>query len=62
MATFLGKTTLRYVPKMDSIHGLIDYDSYLEGVWYKNCIRKSEVFHQNKLIKTIEIGGLFKHF
>ncbi|TDU43648.1 uncharacterized protein YodC (DUF2158 family) [Gelidibacter sediminis] len=51
---------LKYVPKKDVILGLVDYDTYLECVWYKNGERKSEVFHQNKLIKTIETGGLFK--
>ena len=28
--------------------------------WYKNGERKSEVFHQNKLIKLVETGGLYK--
>lgn len=53
---------LKYVTKKDSILGLEDCDSYLECVWYKDGERKSEVFHQNKLIKTIETGGLFKTF
>ncbi len=53
---------LKYVSKKDSILGLINYDSYLECVWYKNGERKTEVFHQNKLIKTVKTGGLFKTF
>ncbi|AUC77094.1 YodC family protein [Olleya sp. Bg11-27] len=53
---------LKYVPKKDLIFGLVDYDSYLECVWYKNGERHLKVFHQNKLIKTIETGGLFKTF
>tara|TARA_R110002049_G_scaffold198043_1_gene368034 strand:- start:4304 stop:4564 length:261 start_codon:yes stop_codon:yes gene_type:complete len=53
---------LKYVSKKDSIFGLVDNDSYLECVWYKSGERKSEVFHQNKLIKLIETGGLFKTF
>ncbi|SFW47683.1 hypothetical protein [Cellulophaga fucicola] len=53
---------LKYVSKKDSILGLVDGNSYLECVWYKNGERKSEVYHQNKLIKTIETGGLFKTF
>ena len=53
---------LKYVPKKDSIFGLVDHDSYLECVWYKNGERKSKVFHQNILIKTVETGGLFKTF
>ncbi len=53
---------LKYVPKRDSVLGLVDYDSYLECVWYKNGERNTDVFHQNKLIKTIDTGGLFKTF
>ena len=51
---------LKYVPKKDPILGLVDTNSYLECVWYKSGERKSEVYHQKKLIKTIETGGLFK--
>jgi uncharacterized protein YodC (DUF2158 family) len=53
---------LKYIQKKDMITGLIDNDTYLECVWYKDGKRKSEVFHQNKLIKTIETGGLFNTF
>lgn len=53
---------LKYVPKKDSILGLVDYDTYVECVWYKSGERKSELFHQNKLIKMIDTGGLFKTF
>ncbi len=53
---------IKYVPKEDSIFGLVDNDSYLECYWYKSGERKSEVFHQNRLIKMIETFGLFKHF
>lgn len=53
---------LKYVPKKDSVMGVVNNDSYLECIWYKNGERKSEVFHQNKLIKMIDTGGLFKTF
>ena len=53
---------IKYVPKKDSIFGLVNYNSYLECVWYISGERKSKVFHQNKLIKTIETGGLFNTF
>ncbi|SDB31583.1 Uncharacterized conserved protein YodC, DUF2158 family [Flavobacteriaceae bacterium MAR_2010_188] len=53
---------LKYVPKKDSVLGLVDYDTYLECLWYKNDERHTNVFHQDKLIKTIETGGLFKTF
>jgi len=53
---------LKYVPKKNGLFDLVDYDSYLECVWYKDGERKAEVFHQNKLIKSIETGGLFRTF
>ena len=53
---------LKYVPKKDAILGFVDNDTYLECIWYKNGERNCEVFHQNKLIKTIETGGLFRTF
>ena len=53
---------LKYVPKKDSIFSLANNDSYLECVWYKNGERKLKIYHQNKLIKTISTGGLFKAF
>lgn len=49
----------KYIPKKDLLLGHVDFNSYLECVWYKNGERKSEVFHQNKLTKTIKTGGLF---
>ncbi|CAM1367721.1 hypothetical protein [Tenacibaculum soleae] len=64
--TVKGKLTspkmqvIKYVPKKDSIFGLVNNDNYLECVWYKNGERKSKVFHQNKLIKMIETSGLLK--
>lgn len=53
---------LKYVPKKDSILGLVDNDNYLECVWNKGDEQKSEVFHQDRLIKMIETGGLIKTF
>lgn len=66
--TVKGKLTspkmqvIEYVPKKDSIFGLVNNDTYLECVWYKNGERILEVFHQNKLIKLIETGSLLKRF
>ncbi|WP_340154855.1 hypothetical protein [uncultured Winogradskyella sp.] len=51
---------LKYVAKKDALFGLVDNDTYLECVWYKHGERKLEVFHQNRLIKMIKTGGLFK--
>ncbi|MBU2930160.1 hypothetical protein [Winogradskyella psychrotolerans] len=53
---------IKYVPKKDSIFGVVDHDNYLECVWYKNGERLLEVFHQRKLIKVMESGGLFQTF
>ncbi|NRR93460.1 hypothetical protein HSX10_17950 [Winogradskyella undariae] len=66
--TVKGKLTspkmqvIKYVPQKKSIFGLVDNDTYLECVWYKNGERDSKVFHQNNLIKMIETGRLFKTF
>lgn len=51
---------LKYSSKKDTVFGLVNNDTYLECVWYKNGERKSKVFHQNKLIKLIDSGGLHK--
>ncbi|CDF79528.1 conserved hypothetical protein [Formosa agariphila KMM 3901] len=53
---------LKYVPKRDPLLGGIDYDNYLECVWYARGDRKVEIFHQNKLIKSMETGGLYSSF
>ena len=52
---------LKYVSKK-TLLGWVDNNTYVECVWYKRGERKTEVFHQNKLIKTIDTGGLFKTF
>ncbi|WP_250435894.1 hypothetical protein [Hanstruepera flava] len=51
---------LKYVPKKDSITGLVNSDNYLECIWYKNGERNSVLLHQNRLIKLIETGGIYK--
>jgi len=51
---------LKYVTKKDPLLGIVDEDSFLECIWYSGGERKSQVFHQNKLIKTIDTGGLFR--
>tara|TARA_R110000868_G_scaffold410962_1_gene701099 strand:+ start:3862 stop:4092 length:231 start_codon:yes stop_codon:yes gene_type:complete len=51
---------LKYVSKKEPIFGFVNDDNYLECVWYKNGERKSEVFHQNRLIKINETAGIFK--
>lgn len=64
--TVKGKLTspkmqvIKYVSKKDSLFGLVNNDTYLQCVWYKNGERKIKVYHQNKLIKMIETDGLLK--
>lgn len=66
--TVKGKLTspkmqvIKYFPKKDSIFGLVNNDTYLECVWYKNGERNSKVFHQNNLTKMIDTGSLLKTF
>jgi uncharacterized protein YodC (DUF2158 family) len=51
---------LKYVIKKDSLFGISNNNTYLECVWYQNGERMSSVFHQNKLLKLNETGGLYK--
>ncbi len=53
---------LKYVSKKEPIFGFVNDDTYLECVWYKNGERKSNVFHQDRLIKLRETGGLYKQY
>ena len=50
---------LKYISRKDKLLGVIDNDTYLVCVWYKNGERKSAIFHQNNLIKTMDGNGLF---
>ena len=51
---------LKYTTVRDPIFRIKKHDSYVECVWYVNGERKSEIYHQNKLIKLIETGGLYR--
>jgi uncharacterized protein YodC (DUF2158 family) len=53
---------LKYVSKKEPIFGFVNDDTYLECVWYKNGERRSNVFHQDRLIKLRETGGLYKEY
>lgn len=62
-----GKLTAPKMQVMNYVHkntlvGTSINDQYLECVYYKNSRRQSEVFHQNKLVKMRETGGLFRTF
>ena len=50
---------LKYVSQKNSF-GVVNDDSYIECIWYKDGVRYSEVYHQNKLVKQIKTGGLYK--
>jgi uncharacterized protein YodC (DUF2158 family) len=51
---------LKYVLKKEPVFGIENDDTYLECVWYEDGERKSEVFHQDRLIKLTKTGGLYK--
>ena len=51
---------LKYVIKRDPILGIANNNTYLECIWYKNGERKSEIFHQNRLLKLHKTGGLYQ--
>lgn len=51
---------LKYIPKKEPIFGFLDSDTYVECVWYQDGERKSQIFHQNRLIKLQETGGMYK--
>lgn len=51
---------LKYVVKKEPIFGFMDSDTYVECVWYRDGERKSQIFHQNRLIKLQETGGMYK--
>lgn len=50
---------LKYVAKKEPIFGFVDDDTYVECVWYRNGERKTQIYHQNRLLKLRETGGLF---
>ena len=49
---------LKYVAKKEPIFGFVDNDTFLECVWYRNGKRKSRIFHQNRLLKLKDSGGI----
>ncbi|WP_452221916.1 hypothetical protein [Lacinutrix salivirga] len=49
---------LKYVP-VKNIFGLTSNNTHLECVWYKDGKRFCNVFNQNKLIKSLETGGIY---
>ena len=51
---------LKYIPKKHPIFDFVNTDTYVECVWIQDGERKSEIFHQDRLMKTIESRGLFK--
>lgn len=51
---------LKYIVKKDPFFGTTNNHSYLECVWYKNGERLSGIYHQNKLLKLKDSGGIYK--
>ena len=51
---------VKYVTQKVPLIGSSDSDRYLECVYYKNGERISRTVHQNRLLKLMETGGIFK--
>ncbi len=51
---------VKYLPKKHPIFGFENLDTYVECVWIEDGERKSDVFHQDRLMKAIETKGLYK--
>lgn len=47
---------------IDYIFGLVNKNSYLDCVGYKNGEGKIAALHQNKLIKVVNIGTILRTF
>jgi len=59
-ATTQKMEVLKYIPKKEPIFGFLDSDTYVECVWYRDGERKSQIFHQIRLSKLQETGGIYK--
>ncbi|MDC7999724.1 hypothetical protein POV26_01620 [Aequorivita todarodis] len=51
---------LKYVSKEDPLTGVVNNDSIVECVYYKNGERFTQTIHQNRLVKMLKTGGIYK--
>lgn len=51
---------LKYISKRHPLFDVENTDTFVECSWVENGERKSEIFHQDRLMKTIEARGLYK--
>jgi len=51
---------LKYVSKEDPLTGIGNTDTIVECVFYKNGERFTRTIHQNRLIKLLKSGGIYK--
>ncbi len=51
---------LKYVSKEDPLTGIVSTDTIIECVYYKNGERFSRTIHQDRLLKVLKTGGIYK--
>lgn len=51
---------IKYVPKDDPLSGVVNNHTYLECVYYQNGERIVKTYHQNRLLKLRDVGGIYK--
>ncbi len=51
---------LKYISKEDLLTGIVNNHSIVECVYYKNGERFTRTIHQNRLLKLLKTGGIYK--
>lgn len=51
---------VKYIPKKDPLTGVINNNTFVECVYYKNGERCTRTVHQNRLLRLLETGGIYK--
>lgn len=48
------------LPKKNPFSEFVHNDTYVECEWYRNGEYKTQISHQNRLMKLRETGGLYR--
>lgn len=51
---------LKYVSKKDSLTGTINNNTFVECVYYRKGERFTRTVRQNRLLRLLESGGIYK--
>ncbi|MCB0464093.1 MAG: hypothetical protein KDC78_00250 [Aequorivita sp.] len=51
---------LKYISKEEPFTGIVNNDTITECVYYKNGERFTRTIHQNRLLKLLKTGGIYK--